>query len=111
MFDVVLISERLSEPGTQELMQKHFGPAVKGAHFPQSNRGQFTHDRATDPAEKVDPARKHVDAKMRAVWQRSLPMESLRLMLQLNSLDIKLYWFADRLLNSRIDELKGTEPA
>jgi hypothetical protein len=90
MFDVVLISERLGEPGTKKLMERVFGPAAAGLDFPNANRGLFTHD---------------METQMRAGWRKSVPAESLKLMLQLNALDIRLYWYADKLLDARVDAL------
>ena len=90
MFDVVLVSERLGEPGTMRLMRKEFGDAVQGMDFPNANRGLFTHD---------------LETKMRAGWRKAVPEASLKLMLQLNALDIRLYWFADTLLDARVAAL------
>jgi hypothetical protein len=90
MFDVVLISERLGEPGTKRLMEAAFGPAVLNIDFPNANRGLFSHD---------------METKMRAGWRKSVPAESLKLILQLNALDVQLYWYADKLLDARINSL------
>jgi hypothetical protein len=90
MFDVVLISERLGEPGTMRLMEKAFGSMASNMDFPNANRGLFTHD---------------VETQMRAGWRKAVPQESLKLMLQLNSLDIRLYWFADKLFDARAKAL------
>ena len=91
MFDAVLISERLGDPGIKPFMRATFGAAAGAMEFPAANRGLFTHA---------------VDSKMRAGWRRSVPQSSLKLMLKLNALDIKLYWFADKLLDSRLEKFK-----
>ena len=88
-FDAVLISERLGDSLIKPLMRSVFGPAAGTLDFPAANRGLFTHE---------------LDSKMRAGWRRSVPKNSLKLMLQLNSLDVKLYWFADKLLTKRLQE-------
>jgi hypothetical protein len=44
---------------------------------------------------------------MRSGWRKAVPEESLKLMLHLNALDIRLYWFADKLLDARIKKLQG----
>ena len=92
----MLISERLGEPGSKLVMEAAFGPAVRGIEFPNANRGLFTHA---------------LETKMRAGWRRAVPEDSLRLMLQLNSLDIRLYWFADKLLTAKIRALTGAGAA
>jgi hypothetical protein len=43
MFDAVLVSERLGEPGVMLVMEAVFGAAAKGMEFPNANRGLFTH--------------------------------------------------------------------
>jgi hypothetical protein len=43
MFDAVLVSERLGEPGVMLVMEHVFGAAAKGMEFPNANRGLFTH--------------------------------------------------------------------
>ena len=43
---------------------------------------------------------------MRAGWRKSVPEEALRLMLQLNSLDIRRYWFADKLFDAHVASLQ-----
>jgi len=90
MFDMVLISERLGEPGTKRLMEHAFGPMASDMDFPNANRGLFTHD---------------VETQMRAGWRKAVPAESLKEMLRLNSLDIRLYWHADKLYDARIKAL------
>jgi hypothetical protein len=92
MFDVVLISERLGDPGSIKLMEKYFGSSAAGRVFPNANRGLFTHSETTK--------------KQRAAWQAAMPADSLKLMLQLNSLDISLYWFADKLLDAKIEAME-----
>jgi hypothetical protein len=52
-----------------------------------------------------------LETKMRAGWRKAVPEESLKLMLHLNALDIRLYWFADKLLDARISKLQGTDAA
>lgn len=43
MFDAVLVSERLGEPGVMAVMEAVFGAAARGLAFPSANRGLFTH--------------------------------------------------------------------
>jgi len=59
----------------------------------------------------LPPFAADLETKMRAGWRKAVPEESLKLMLHLNALDIRLYWFADKLLDARISKLQGTAAA